>query len=232
MPWTWRQPAWMAARLPATAVSTSLWVWMPSLLGRDLSRHLLDRARDLVRQAAAVGIAEHQPAGTSGRGRLETGLRIAGIGGVAVEEMLGIEHHFHAAPPGLGHAVLDHAQVLVERGAEQQDLTGRALADQGDDLGLGLEQGGQPRIVGGAAARPPGHPERRELGVLELRGLLEKTVVGRIGARPAALDVVDPELVEHEGDRDLVGDREVDALGLAAVAQGRVVEIDPFRHAA
>ena len=33
VPWTWTAPAWTAANVPATAVSASLWVWMPRETG-------------------------------------------------------------------------------------------------------------------------------------------------------------------------------------------------------
>ncbi len=58
----------------------------------------------------------------------------------------------------------------------------------------------------------------------------EEAVVDRIGARPAALDVVDPELIEQLGNRHLVGDGEIHPVGLAAVAQGGVVQIEPLGH--
>jgi hypothetical protein len=54
----------------------------------------------------------------------------------------------------------------------------------------------------------------------------EEAVVGRIGARPAALDVVDAQQVELARNRRLVGDGEIDALGLGAVSQGGVEEIE------
>ena len=48
---------------------------------------------------------------------------------------------------------------------------------------------------------------------------------------PAAFDIVDAELVEHLRDHDLVVQREVDAVGLRAVPQRGVEEIEPFsRH--
>src|SRR5262249_38838156 len=44
----------------------------------------------------------------------------------------------------------------------------------------------------------------------------------------AALDVVDAEFVKHADDSDLVGVGEVDAVGLSAVAQRRVEQIEMF----
>ena len=58
----------------------------------------------------------------------------------------------------------------------------------------------------------------------------EQLRVGRIGAGIAALDIVDAELVEHADDGELVGQREIDAVGLRAVAQRGVEQIEPLAH--
>ncbi len=54
-------------------------------------------------------------------------------------------------------------------------------------------------------------------------GFEEVDVLG-VGARPAALDVRQAELVQAAGDLDLVGQRDDEALALRSVAQRRVVE--------
>ena len=77
---------------------------------------------DFLGHSAAVGVAKHdQPCAGLG-GRVDCFQRIIGIGLVAVEKMFGIEKHL--APGGfqIGDAVGDHAQVLVERCAD--DLGG------------------------------------------------------------------------------------------------------------
>ena len=56
----------------------------------------------------------------------------------------------------------------------------------------------------------------------------EQLGVERIGARIAALDIVDAEVVEHARERELVVQREVDAVRLRAVAQRGVEEIEAF----
>jgi hypothetical protein len=61
---------------------------------------------------------------------------------------------------------------------------------------------------------------------LRLRG--EEFGVRRVGAGIAAFDIVDAEIIEHVRDDLLVMQREVDAIGLRAVAQGRVEEIEAF----
>jgi hypothetical protein len=163
----------------------------------------------------------------------EAGQGVAGIGRIAVEKMLGVEDHLGHPARRLHEALLDHAQVLVRRDAQRLlDLKGRALADQGDHVGPALEEHRQARIVGGAAPGPSGHAEGAKASVGKLGRVGEEAVVGRVGARPAAFDIVDAELVEHQGDRHLVGRREVDALGLRAVAQGGIVEMEPLGHRA
>ena len=80
MPCTWRAPARTAASVLATAFSVSLWAWMPSWSGGIRRATCSTVRRDLVRQAAAVGVAQHDPARAAVPGRLEAGERVAGIG--------------------------------------------------------------------------------------------------------------------------------------------------------
>ena len=59
----------------------------------------------------------------------------------------------------------------------------------------------------------------------------KKFGIDRIGPGITALDIIDAELVEHARDRQLVREREIDAVGLRAVAQRGVEEIKPLaRH--
>ena len=72
----------------------------------------------------------------------------------------------------------------------------------------------------------PRRSERRQTSRLEflLLGFGEKLNVLRVRAWPTALDVMNPKGIEFLGDAELVDHREVDALTLAAIAQGRVVK--------
>src|SRR4029079_6921139 len=67
-----------------------------------------------------------------------------------------------------------------------------------------------------------------ETGMVEFWFGRKKLGVGRIGAGIAAFDIVDAEFVEHAGDDLLVMQREVDAVGLRAVAQRGVEQIKAF----
>ena len=62
-------------------------------------------------------------------------------------------------------------------------------------------------------------------------GLREERIVGRIGAGPAALDIVDAERSSSRAIRRLSWTREVDALRLRPVAQRGVVEVDAVSRA-
>ena len=156
---------------------------------------------------------------------------MVGVGSVAVEEVLGVEAHLAARRHQPGHRVLDHQQVLVERGAQYVvHLAVPGLADQGDDRRRGVEQRAQLEVVLGTDARPAGRPERRQPGMLEpdTSNAGEELGVGLVGTGPAALDDADPDAIEVLGDPQLVGHREVDADALGAVAQGGVVDLE--RH--
>ena len=100
VPWICRAPARTAASVFATAFSVSLCAWMPTWLARDMAHHLGDDVLDLVRQRAAVRVAEHHPARARVIGCFRAGKRIGRIGFVAVEEMFAIDERL--APPGIG----------------------------------------------------------------------------------------------------------------------------------
>ena len=155
--------------------------------------------------------------------------RVGRVGPVAVEEVLGVEEDPLALLPQVAHRVGDHRQVLVERGPQGQlDVAVVALGDQRHDRGARLAERGDLRVVGGVDARLAGRAERGERGVAQVElGLraAEELGVLRNRARPAALDEPDAETVQVPGDHQLVGNRQVQALLLGAVAEGGVVDV-------
>ena len=129
----------------------------------------------------------------------------------------------------IGDGVADHGEVFVERGAQDfLDVKPRGFADEGDDGRAGLEQERDLLVLGDGGVRAAGAAEGGEFGVLELElfGFAEEFDVFFVGARPAAFDVVHAEGVEALGDAEFVGEGEVDAFALRAVAEGGVVEGD------
>ena len=194
----------------------------------DDARDLSHDAFDLVGQRSAVGVAQHRPARAGVDRGAGAGKRVFRVGLVAVEEMLAIDHRLAARGDRRLHAVGDGLEVLVERAAERDmDVIVPRLGDIDDRVGVGGEEAGKARIVGGRAARPLGHAEGAEAGAAG--GLLfEEFRVERVRARIAALDIVDSEPVEHRRDAALVVEREVDAGGQRAVAHRRVEQIEAF----
>ena len=86
----------------------------------------------------------------------------------------------------------------------------------------------QALVVRGLHALAAGHAEGADADVLQRQFAdpLEVLRILFIRGRVAALDIVDAEAVEPLGDGQLVLQREADAFGLRAVAEGRVVDLD------
>ena len=82
--------------------------------GSTLATSADDRL-DLLRQRAAIGVAEHHPARAGVVGGLGAGERIVGIGLVAVEEMLAVEQHLLARLARGRHRLADRIEVLLVR---------------------------------------------------------------------------------------------------------------------
>ncbi len=195
----------------------------------DQARDLGDDRLDLPRQRAAVGVAQHQEVGAA-RGGGPQGLeRVLPVGLPAVEEVLGVVHQLPAGALQVAHAVLDHRQVLGERGLDHlAHVEVPALAHQRDHRRLRLEQQLDVGVVIAVRLLVARRAEGADLGLLErdLADAGEELDVLGVRARPAAFDVGNAEGVEALGDLDLVVARERDVLALGAVAQRGVVEED------
>jgi hypothetical protein len=126
----------------------------------------------------------------------------------------------------VGDRIGDHPDVLFERGRQDPlDVQPPALAEDGDYRRVCLQESLE-RLVRGDRVGPAGGAEGGQLrvGESEVAGPSEELGVLGVGAGPAALDVIDAELVELAGDPELVLEGEGDALALRAVTQGGVVD--------
>ena len=138
----------------------------------NLPADLADDLLDLVRQRAAVGVAEHDPAGAGIVGGPGAGKRVGQVRLVAVEEMLAIEQHLAALCRGRAHAVADRGEVLLRAGLERDaHVVVPGFGDEADRVGLGGKERGKARIVRRRTAGPARHaecgdfcPERPPLG--------------------------------------------------------------------
>ncbi len=138
-----------------------------------------------------------------------------------------------AAALEISDGVLDHREVFSGRRLQHFfHMQQPRLADDGDDRRLGVDEQAHLIVGLGGDALAARRTEGREPRVLERPAFrfFEELDVLRIAARPAALDVVDAELIKPLGDAQLVEDGERDAEALAAVAQGRIVDVDAVTH--
>ena len=198
---------------------------------------LRDLAHDplhLVGEKAPVGVTHHEPLGTGVSGSRQYGDGEVGVGAIPVEEVLGVEEHTTAFRAEILDGVGHHGDGLVLRRAQRMlDVVVPCLADEADRLGSGGEQRGELRVVLGSDRSPPGRPERHQRGRFEVElvvGPRKELVVLGVGPRPPPLDECHAELVEQACDPQLVAGGERDAFLLGAVAEGRVVDLDRFRH--
>src|SRR5205823_6386268 len=100
------------------------------------------------------------------------------------------------------------------------------------DRRFGCDQLAHDRVAFRFPAWPARRSEARDLRGLqpELRYAAEELDVLRVGAGPAALDVMHADLIQPRRDLELVVDRQRQALALRAVAERRVVEDDRGCH--
>src|SRR2546426_3425738 len=197
--------------------------------GRDRGPGRIHAGPDRGRQGAAARVAQADEGRARGRRGAHARERVVAVGRQAVEEVLGVEDDLVDPLAEEGDGVVDDLQVLRERDAQVlAHVEVPRLADDGDHRRLGAETEVEVAVVGGLHARPAGRTEGGHLRVLQTEALdgAEELLVARVRARPAALDVMDAEVVEPLGDAQLVLEREGDVLGLRPVAQRRVVELD------
>ena len=103
------------------------------------------------------------------------------------------------------------------------------LADDTDRPRARIQHGRQHIVIRGPASGPLGNAEGAEPCTGAQRGGKE-LAIRRIGPRPAALDIIEAQLIERRRDAVLFGGGELHPLRLLSVAQVGVVEIEPFFH--
>jgi len=196
--------------------------------------HLGEDGPDVEGQGAAVGVAQHDHVRPGLGGRGDGGQRVVAVAAEAVEEMLGVIDDFAAVLPQEAHGVADHGQVFFQAGFDHPgDVQVPALAEDGGGRGSAAEEGLQVMILLGTPAGLARAAESRQAGVFERvapRQLEELQVLG-IGPRPSAFDVMNPDVVQAQGDLELFLGAEGDVFALGPVAQGGVVKKNGFHRA-
>ena len=154
---------------------------------------------------------------------------VIGVGDVAIEEMLGVVDDFLAVVLDVAHGFGDEDEVFVVGDAEGAfDVEVPGLAEDGDDGRAGFDEGAHVAvlvhgILGEAGAAEGGEPRVVQF---QLGGALEELLVLGVAARPAALNVIDTELIEFLGNNELVVHGERDGLALRAIPESGVEGID------
>jgi len=143
--------------------------------------------------------------------------------------VLGVKGHLAALLDHVADRVADDAEVLFQGGVQHLgDVAVPALAHHRHHGRAAIHQGADVGVVLGLGAGAAGHAEGDHLGVAQrqLAHLLEIGGVAGVGPRPAALDIINAELVQLGGDVELVVHREGDALALRAIAQCGIIDLD------
>src|SRR5208283_4514484 len=193
------------------------------------------RGLDFTGQASAVGVAQRDERDARAVNGFQARERVLGIVKIAVEEMFGVENRLVEVFFQKRDRVVENFEIFVERDSQRlADVHVPGLADHGRDRSPGAQEQLQVAIGRGANSRTAGRAEGRDSGVanFDLFDLFEERRVAIVRARPSTLDVIETEIVETLGNRDLVLDRQRDVFGLASVAQSGVVNLDMFciRH--
>ena len=196
------------------------------LLAGKRARNDADYLLHLEGKRAAVRLAKIDGVGTGLACRADARERVVGIGLVAVEEVLGVEHDGEPVGLQIRDRVGDHAQVFLERGLQcARDLDIPCFPDDGRHRSAALDEVGEPLVLVGRRALLAGGPERGDarMGKRQLPHTAEELDVLRVRRGETALDEIDAERVEPLHDAQLVVKRKRDTLALLAVAQCAVV---------
>ena len=193
--------------------------------GDNTPRH----ASDIVWDAAAIRIAQHQAVRSGLTGSAQGSHCIVRIGAIPIKEVLSVEKHFKAMALEIGNGLADHCQVVFQSRVKYSgDVMVPCLAHNADGAGAGADECLYTGIVLDTRRLVPRAAKRRNRDVLPLDVLrqAEEFLVLGIRTRVTALDVVDAEFIQAAGNLELVRGGEREPFGLRAVAQRRIVYHD------
>ena len=219
-------PASTAASELATPTSASLWQWMPTPAPTASS----DGARgggDLVREVAAVGVAQRHPGGAGLGGGAHAAQRVVRVVEVAVEEVLGVVDD-RACPARRGRRRSPRSSAGSRRASTLTTFSRCSDQVLPTIVATGAKTSASRRSAGSASAVVSRRRVMPNAAILVRQRLARQQVeelrLLGVRGREAGLDHVDAEPVEHVGDAQLLLGRERHALALHAVAERRVVD--------
>ena len=203
---------------------------MPSARLRQRRLHRGDDAIDVFRQRAAIGVAQHQPA------------RAGVVRGAQAFERIRRDwpcsRRRNARRRTAARGLWLSPPRWTRRCRRHSRCAGfRARHRPGNPTSC--RRGRRHRLSHRTCSASPGslaalRPARLVMPNAVMRACCERKLlgeerrVGRVGARPAAFDVIDAQRIERQRDLPLVLDGEIDALRLRAVAERGVEEKEAF----
>ena len=199
---------------------------------RQGSAHSAHNLEHLIGQRATIGVAQHNPCGPAIMRGTRAIDRICGVVLVTIKEMFAVKHRFPATFPGCCHRLADHLKVFFKAGLQGSlDMKVPGLAHKAGCRHLRIQNRIQPRIIGRAAPAATGHAKCHHAGIFQRRWIAEKRVISGVCPGPAALDIIDSDLIQRMGNGNLVGMRKIHTTRLAAVTQRGIKQPDPvIRH--
>ena len=179
--------------------------------------------KNFIRQGAAIGVAQHHPAGAGFKGCRGTCQRIIAIGFIAVEKMLAIDHGFAPALADGRHAVVNACEIFIIADAQRHiDMIVPAFGNKAHRACLCVEHFHKSGVIVSTATGTLCHAKGRHHGAGKFAIFGKKLAVGRVGTGITALDIIKTQTVESIGNANFIGQRKINAGGLLPVAQGGV----------
>jgi len=139
--------------------------------------------------------------------------------------MLGIVNQLAAMLLEIRHGFRDQRKILIFADAERtMDMKIPALAEDGNDRRLGVEEFANIAIVLHRILRETCRPERSQLRVMQPQALRlsEELAVTRVGARPPAFNVINTQLIQFPRNEDFVIHGKRDSFALRAVTKSGI----------
>ena len=181
----------------------------------------LDDFRNLMRQGAAVCVAERQALGPALNRLFKGSECILRTCLEAVKEMLGIVNQIFYVRPEIPERVLNDDKVVLKTDTQGiGDMHVPGLAENSNTGCFRIKKGLQVGIGLSRILEIPGAAERGEAGMLQvvIPDLTEELNRARIGPGPPSFNIINTKLVKLQSNFDLVFNRKIEVFSLGPIS--------------
>ena len=192
-----------------------------------------DDGTDFLRHGASVGIAQDQAVRSVLMGGAKDGQGVFRVPLETVKKVFRVKKGFFQILFKVGNGIADDFQIPLPGDAQRHfHMAGAGFPEDGGHPCAAGNQGVQRGVRLRRAGRMVRAAEGGQLRIPEFHipHGLEKFRFHRVGAGPAALNVVHAQIIQLPGDADLVRRAQVDVFTLRAVAQRGIIEKDFGGH--